>query len=173
MPVLQRTTIVSTALFFALAANALAAETAKPTPHQIPKVELTEDSAKRSIDAYLDLRKKYGKKIPPAKRAGALDRQLGDLADAKDIVGNHGFKDVADWQGTLSNVVLAYGATKHGTDYDAKITAIKGNAEIPQNVRDQMVEMLTAMRPSDNNLKVVKALAADSTYGAKLVEINK
>jgi hypothetical protein len=40
-------------------------------------------------------------------------------------------------------------------------------------VRGQLVSILAAMRPSDNIMNGVEALAADSTYGAKLADINQ
>ena len=58
-----------------------------PMPSGMPEIhtiELTDESAKNSIDTYITLREKYGNKVPPANesqalsegRAGCSGRQL-------------------------------------------------------------------------------------------------
>jgi len=142
---------------------------------QIPKVELSEDSAKRAVDTYLTLREKYGDKMPPAKGGGSLGEGAEQAAEIQSVVTGNGFSNTEDWQNTITNVALAYGFSKNnkGGEIDAKIAELRDNTQLPKGIRDQLVRTMTAMRPSENNMKVVESLAADSSYGAKLAEISK
>ena len=135
---------------------------------EIPNIELTDESAKNSIDTYLTLREKYGNKIPAAESAQAA-------ADVNSIVVANGFKSPEEWQKTITSVVIARGFLKEGnrSTVDAKIAEMQANPEIPDEVKQQMLNTLEKMRPSDNNMNVVKRLMEDPTYGEKLNEITK
>lgn len=174
----MKTTPLHTALVAALVCAAPLFAQQPPMPMggapQVPKVELTEDSAKRAVDTYLTLREKYGDRVPAAGKTAPAGQALADAADAQSIITGNGFSDTADWQNTITNVALAYGFSKENKagEFDAKIEELKNNTELPAGMRDQLVRTMTQLRPSDNNLKVVQSLAADSTYGAKLADIS-
>jgi hypothetical protein len=142
---------------------------------KIPTVELTDQSAKNAIDAYLILREKYGDKVPPANQAQALTHTAASLADLNTVLTGAGFKTIEDWQKAITSVVLAQGFLKNGKgdDMDKKIAELEANTQIPAAYKEQMLGMLKSMRPSENNLTVVKSLLADPTYGKKLTEIRK
>jgi len=142
---------------------------------KIPTVELTDQSAKNAIDAYLTLREKYGDKIPPANQAQALTQGSAALADMNGVITGKGFENAEDWQKAIISVVLAQGFLKDGKgdDMDKKIAELEANPQIPAAYKQQMLGMLKSMRPSKNNLAVVKGLLADPTYGEKIAEIQK
>jgi hypothetical protein len=138
-------------------------------------VELTDDSAKNAIDAYLTLREKYGDKIPPANQAQAVTEGMTAAADVNSVVTGKGFKDTADWQKAITSVVLAQGFLKKGdsADMDKKIAEMEANTQIPAAYKEQMLGMLKSMRPSENNMTVVKGLLADPDYAKKIAAIEK
>jgi len=142
---------------------------------RIPSIELTEKSAKNSIDTYFTLREKYGDTVPPANNSQALIQGMRASADVNAIMAGNGFKNAGEWQKTITSVVLAHGFLKKGNrnDMDTQIAEIQANPEIPPAVKQQMLSSMKSMRPSDNNMNVVKRLLADPTYGAKIAEIMK
>lgn len=142
---------------------------------KIQTVELTDESAKNAIDAYITLREKYGDKIPPANQAQAATEGMAAAADVNSIVTSKGFKDTADWQKAITSVALAQGFLKKGdsADMDKKIAELESNPKIPAAYKQQMLGMLKSMRPSENNTKVVKGLLADPAYAKKIAEIEK
>jgi len=142
---------------------------------KVPTVELTDDSAKNAVDAYLTLREKYGDKVPPADKAQGLQEGTAAMADINAVLSAKGFDSPEDWQKTITSVAMAQGFLKKGdaADMDKKIAELEANEQVPEAYKQQLVGMLKSMRPSENNLKVVKDLMADPTYGEKLAEIEK
>lgn len=140
---------------------------------KIPSVELTDQSAKNAIDAYLILREKYGDKVPPANQAQGLADGTAALADMNRILTEKGFKSAEDWQKAITSVVVAQGFLEgsEGSNMDEKIAELEANPQIPAAYKQQMLGMLKSMRPSENNLTVVEGLLADPTYREKIAEI--
>lgn len=133
----------------------------------IEQVELTEESAQGAVDAYAAIREKYGDKVQPKTTAEGYAALDGVNA----IVGSHGFSNTADWHKALTSVALAYGFAKDGkssADLDASLAKMRDNPQIPDNLKQQMMAMVAGLRPSENNLTVVKGLMADSSYASKL-----
>lgn len=135
-------------------------------------VELTADSAKRSIDAYLQLREKYGRKVPAANHASSIAKKVNDDEGVRAIVTAKGFPDIADFEKTIASVASAAQSNNGGT-FDAKIAEIEANKNIQPDLRERMISVLKAARPSENNLKIVKELADDPTYGPKLQQLER
>ena len=142
---------------------------------EVPNVELTEESAKNSIDTYMILREKYEDKVPLGNNLEALNQGTEAWADINSIVAGNGFKDAGEWQKTIISVVLAQNFLKKGAgqDMDTEIAKMQANQEIPAAVKEQMLNVLKSMRPSDNNIKVVKQLLADPIYSKKIAEFTK
>ncbi len=133
----------------------------------IEQVELTEESAKGAVDAYAAIREKYGDKVQPKTSAEGYAAIEGVNA----IVATHGFSNVDNWHKTLTSVALAYGFAKDGkssADLDASLAKMRDNPQVPENLKQQMMAMVAGLRPSENNLTVIKALMADSSYASKL-----
>lgn len=139
----------------------------------VPQVELTESSARGAIDAYMAIRDKYGDEMPALKKGRTSLDALDTLQGVESIVGGHGFTDTSDWNNTLVSVAMAYGFNKEGRseEVEKSIAKIKRNAELPDTLKQKMIAMIEGVRPSENNLAVVKALMADQTYAEKLAEI--
>ena len=149
-----------------------------PMPSGMPEIhtiELTDESAKNSIDTYITLREKYGNKVPPANKSQALSEGAQAAADVNSIVVANGFESTGEWQKTITSVVIAHGFLKEGNrdTIDAKLAAMQANPEIPAALKQQMISTLEKMRPSDNNMNVVKRLMEDPTYGEKLAQITE
>lgn len=141
----------------------------------VPQTELSETSAKGAIDAYLAIREKYGDDTPKLKADRPATEGYAALQGIEGIVGGHGFSNTDQWHTTLVSVALAYGFAKEGKadDVDKAIAEIKANPQVPENIKQQMVAMIAGVRPSENNLTVVKGLMGDSGYAAKLAEVTK
>lgn len=180
----RRTLLLSIAALAFAASLAIAQQ--PPIPRQpsanmmggmpkIPTVELTDQSAKNAIDAYLVLREKYGDKVPPANQQKALAEGSAAWADINGVITEKGFKSPEEWQKTITGVALAQGFLEGGKadDMDKKIAELKANPQIPAAYKQQMLGVLESVRPSENNLSVVKGLLADPTYGKKIAEIRK
>ena len=86
----------------------------------INQVELTADSARRSIDTFLEMQGKYGESafddpsdpkafVEAMKTAGIYDKVAGDVKQ-------HGFKGVEDWAKTFASVGLAASFVREGQD---------------------------------------------------------
>jgi hypothetical protein len=100
---------------------------------------------------------------------------MASVEDVNAVVTGKGFGSTEDWQKAITSVALAQGFLKEGGtgDMDKKIAELEANPQIPAAYKQQMLGMLKGMRPSDNNLNVVKGLLADPTYGEKIAEIRK
>jgi hypothetical protein len=137
----------------------------------IQVVELTPDSAKRAIEALALVKDKY------------KDANLEDYENLQDFVdqGNDGkafdtdiksfgFKDVTEWNTTVTSVGFAYSVLTNDDTADIKqqIEEIKADTNIAQDMKDRMIASLTASIPSENNKKVVADLMKDPTIAGKL-----
>lgn len=136
------------------------------------QVQLSEQSAKNAIDAYLVLKKMFGgdKMAATTGPGGAL----AGLAASKSFlatVRSHGFKDGLDWQRTLTSFIMTHSMVKEGklAEFDQSIAKMKGNPSVPPHV----LEMMKRMRPTDNNIKVMRSVAADPAYAAKIEEARR
>lgn len=141
----------------------------------VPQTELTETSAKGAIDAFLAVKEKYGEDTPALDTSGSAAERYAALQGVEGIVGGHGFSNTGQWHTALVSVALAYGFAKEGKteELDEAIAEIRANTQVPDNLKQQMIAMIAGVRPSENNLAVVKGLMGDSGYAAKLAEITK
>ncbi len=137
----------------------------------ITTVELTPDVAKSAVDAFALVRDKY--------REANLEEfeNLQDFVDQApegkafdtDVKG-FGFANVTDWNTAITSVGFAYSALTddQSEEIHLQIEEINKDTTIAQDMKDKMVASLSAMIPSENNKKVVQALAADPSYEEKL-----
>lgn len=140
---------------------------------RVEQVQLTDETAKAAIDSYLEIKEEYGSDAVPKTKMGAVAKGAEVNAGVSSIVGKAGFAGVPEWQKTITSVALAYGAVKEGTagDLDDSLAKIDANPQIPEGMREQMKAMIQSTRPSANNIAVMKAIAADPAYAAKLKTI--
>lgn len=134
-------------------------------------VELTGDTAKRAIDGYALVKEKY--KDADLESYETLQDFVDQALDGKTFdtdVKSFGFATVNEWNVAVTSISIAYMALNDDptADIRAQIEEIKADTELAQDMRDRMIASLTATIPSDNNLKVVRELAADPGYAEKL-----
>ena len=137
----------------------------------ISTIELTDDIAKRAVDAFALVKDKY--------REANLDEfeNLQDFVDQapegkgfETDVKSFGFSDVTQWNTAISTVGFAYSAMTDDQTEEIRLQVdeITKDSTIAQDMKDRMISSLSAMIPSDNNKKIVEALAADPAYEEKL-----
>ncbi len=137
----------------------------------VETVELTDDMAKKALDAYVLVREKY--------KDAALENyeNLQDFVDQTEEgkafdadIKTFGFKTVNEWNIAITSVGFAYSniVDDQTADIKSQIEEIKQDSEMAQDMRDRMVAALTAMIPSPNNHKVVENLINDPAYKDKV-----
>ena len=137
----------------------------------IQTVELTPDMARRAVDVFALVREKY--KDSNLEEYENLQDFVDQTAEGKNFeadVKAHGFNTVTDWNTAITTVGFAYSAlTDNQTDdVKAQIEEVKKDTSIAQDLKDKMISSLTAMIPSENNLKVVRDLMNEPAYSDKL-----
>jgi hypothetical protein len=137
----------------------------------IKMVELTTDSAKRAVDAYVLLKEKY--------KDAALENYdtLQDFVD-KDAQGKAfdadvkaaGFDNVDIWNQTVTTVSAAYSniIDDQSADIKSQIDDAQKDTEMAQDMKDRIIASLNALIPTENNRKVVQELIDDPVYVEKL-----
>ncbi len=140
----------------------------------VETVELTDDTARKSLDAYMLVREKY--------KDAELENyeNLQDFVDGSSIgkafetdIKSFGFATVSDWNIAITMVGFAYSniVQDQSADIRAQIAEIEVDTEMAQDMRDRMVAALKAMIPSDNNRKIVEGILKDPVYGEKLKQL--
>jgi hypothetical protein len=137
----------------------------------IQTVELTPDMARRAVDVFALVREKY--KDSNLEEYENLQDFVDQTPDGKNFeadVKAHGFNTVTDWNTAITTVGFAYSAlTDNQTDdVKAQIEEVKKDTSIAQDLKDKMIASLTAMIPSENNLRVVRDLMNEPAYSDKL-----
>lgn len=134
-------------------------------------VELTPDMARKALDGLALVHEKY--KDSPLENY----ENLQDFVD-KDPMGKgfeadlqtFGFKTANEWNVAVTTIGFAYSNLLDDQTADLKqqIEEVKSDTEMAQDMRDRMIQALSAMIPSDNNRKVVEDLMKDTAYTDKL-----
>ncbi|WP_162914330.1 hypothetical protein [Taklimakanibacter lacteus] len=134
-------------------------------------IELTDDIARRSIDALALVRDKY------------KDANLENYESWQDFVDKTdegkkfeadikaaGFANVDEWNIAVTSVSFAYSAITDNLadDLAAQIAEIEKDTSLAQDMKDRMIKGLKAMIPSENNKKIVQAMIDDPDYTEKL-----
>jgi hypothetical protein len=137
----------------------------------VQMVELTADSAQRSIDAYVLLKDKY------------KDAKLEDFESLQDFVDRDaqgkafevdvkaaGFDNVTQWNDTITTVSSAYAniIDDQSADIKLQIEEVQKDVELAQDMKDRIVASLNALIPSENNRKIVQELIDNPAYTEKL-----
>lgn len=134
-------------------------------------IELTDDIARRSIDALALVRDKY-------KDANLENYEsLQDFVDQTDEgkrfeadLKTAGFNTVDEWNVAVTSVSFAYSAITDNLtdDLTNQIAEIEKDTSLAQDMKDRMIKGLKAMIPSENNKAVVQKLIDDPAYSEKL-----
>jgi hypothetical protein len=141
---------------------------------EVKVVDLTEDSAKRAVDAYVLLKDKY------------KDAQLENYETLQDFVDKDaqgkafeadvkaaGFPNVETWNTTITTVSNAYSniVNDQSADINQQIEEVQKDAELAQDMKDRLTNSLKALIPTENNRKVAQALLDDAAYTEKLKQL--
>jgi hypothetical protein len=134
-------------------------------------IELTDDIARRSIDALALVRDKY--KDANLENYESWQDFVDKTEEGKkfeaDIKGA-GFANVDEWNVAVTSVSFAYSAITDNLadDLANQIAEIEKDTSLAQDMKDRMIKGLKAMIPSENNKKVVQAMIDDPAYTEKL-----
>ncbi len=141
----------------------------------IEVVELTAESAKRALDAYVLVGEKY------------KDTELENYDSLQEFVEQHaqgrafesdikaaGFATVDEWNLAITSLGFAYTniVDNQTDDITQQIDEVKADTEMAQDMKDRMVKSLQAMIPSANNTKIAEELVKDPSYAEKLKNLD-
>ncbi len=134
-------------------------------------IELTDDIARRSIDALALVRDKY--KDANLENYESWQDFVDQTEEGKRFeadIKTAGFANVDEWNVAVSSVSFAYSAITDNLadDLAAQIAEIEKDTQLAQDMKDRMIKGLKAMIPSENNKKVVQAMIDDPAYAEKL-----
>lgn len=166
---------LTAAIFAVLALAGLAG-----TAHAQSSIQLTEQQVVGFIASYPEivaLSEEYEGTEAPAE--GDLTASLGALMTYQNAMGRlnatvaaHGFADYNEWMQVVSAIAVAYAFAAEGggmdADMDAAIAAIEGNPNLTAEQKQAMLAQfeqaaasMNAMKPSQENLDLVDAHAAE------------
>ncbi|NJM30462.1 MAG: hypothetical protein HC855_10505 [Rhizobiales bacterium] len=140
----------------------------------VETIELTEDMAKRALDAYVIVKEKY------------KDAELENYENFQEFVDKApqgkafeadikaaGFANANDWNLAITTLGYAYSGTvdDQSAEIRQQIEELKADTEIAQDMRERMIASLNALIPSENNRKIVSTLMADPVYKEKIAQL--
>lgn len=137
----------------------------------ITTIELTEDIARRAIDAYALVKDKYTEaNLEEFENLQDFVDQAPEGKSFEADIKTFGFANVTEWNTAITAVGFAVSALSDDQSQEIRlqIDEIKRDNSVAQDMKDRMISSLTAMIPSENNKKVVQKLAADPAYEDKL-----
>jgi hypothetical protein len=134
-------------------------------------IELTDDIARRSIDALALVRDKY--KDANLENYESWQDFVDKTEEGKKFeadIKTAGFANVDEWNVAVTSVSFAYSAITDNLadDLANQIAEIEKDTSLAQDMKDRMIKGLKAMIPSENNKKVVQAMIDDPAYTEKL-----
>lgn len=137
----------------------------------ITTIELTEDIAKRAIDAFAAVRDKYqDANLEEFENLQDFVDQVPEGKQFEADIKSFGFENVTEWNTAITTVGFAYSALTDDQTHEIllQIDEISKDDNVAQDMKDRMVSSLRAMIPSENNKKVIENLARDPAYEEKL-----
>jgi hypothetical protein len=134
-------------------------------------VELTPETARKAVDAYVLVREKY--KDAALENYENLQDFVEQDARGKEFdtdLKGFGFADASAWNVAITTVGFAHSnlLDDQTEDIRQQIEEVKVDTEMAEDMRNRMVQALSAMIPSDNNKKIVEDMMKDPIYGEKL-----
>ena len=137
----------------------------------VQMVELTPETARKAVDAYVIVKDKY--------KDAALENfdSLQDFVD-RDPLGKAfeadikaaGFSNVTEWNLAITTVGAAYSniIDDQSTDIKQQIEEVEKDTELAQDMKDRIITSLNALIPSENNHKIVQEMIDNPVYAEKL-----
>jgi len=137
----------------------------------VETIELTDDIAKRALDAFVAVKDKY--KDTPLENYESLDQFVRDTEAGKQFdadIKKFGFDSVTAWNTAVTTVSFAYSAVAENQEQEInkQIEDLKQDKDIQEPMKTKIIASLVAMLPSENNKVVIKKLMEDQGYLAKL-----
>ena len=137
----------------------------------VETIELTEDIARRALDAFTAVKDKYkGTALESYESLEQFvrDTDIGKQFDAD--IKKFGFESVTAWNTAVTTASFAYSAVAENQEQEIKkqIDDLKQDKEIQEPMKAKIIDSLNAMLPSENNKAVIKKLMQDQGYVAKL-----
>jgi hypothetical protein len=141
----------------------------------IETVELTPESARKALDAYVLVREKY--KDAELENYESLQEFVDQHAQGKTFEADikaAGFDNVDAWNTAITTLTFAYSnlLDNQTDEIRQQIEEVKADTDMAQDMKDRMIQSLEATIPSDNNAKIVEDLSKDATYGEKLKSLD-
>ncbi|MGH6875294.1 MAG: hypothetical protein ACREDW_09770 [Aestuariivirgaceae bacterium] len=135
----------------------------------LQKVELTDDIARKAIDAFMLIEQKYPETFGYTSYEDFVAKDKAGKAFESDIK-SLGFSTVTEWKAAIDTVGDTYQIISEGSgqDIESQIEEVKADKTLPQAEKDRIVSSLTPFIQSENNKKVVALLLKDPIYGEKL-----
>jgi hypothetical protein len=137
----------------------------------VETIELTDDIAKRALDAFVAVKDKY--KDTPLENYESLEQFVRETEAGKQFdadIKKFGFDSVTAWNTAVTTVSFAYSAVAENQEQEIKkqIDDLKQDKDIQDPMKTKIIASLIAMLPSENNKTVIKKLMEDQGYTAKL-----
>jgi hypothetical protein len=137
----------------------------------VETIELTEDIAKRAVDAFVAVKDKY--KDTALENYESLEQFVRETDAGKQFdadIKKFGFESVTAWNTAVTTVSFAYSAVAENQEQEIKkqIEDLKQDKEIQEPMKAKIINSLNAMLPSENNKAVIKKLMQDQGYAGKL-----
>jgi len=169
----------------AVATGIIASSAFQPTPvyaQQMPSVPsfvhvaLSDNLAKRAIDATLFIRKNYkDRKITDAdpdsmigamKARGVYNKILADLR-------NFGFSSPEEWSKAAVSTAIAVGFLENGDGQDmmAQMRVMQKDKSMSAQMKAQMLATMQAIMPPEGNMAVAKKILKDPAYSSKVKKL--
>jgi hypothetical protein len=133
----------------------------------VEKVELTEDIARRAIDAFILVEQKYPETFAYTSYEDFVAKDKAGKAFENDIK-SLGFSTVGAWKAAIDTVGDTYQIISEGADIETQIEEVKADKTLPQVEKDRILSSLTPFMQSENNKNVIDLLLKDPIYGEKL-----
>jgi hypothetical protein len=137
---------------------------------EVETVELTPDTAKRAIDAYVAVHEKY--KDADIENYDNLQDFVDQTPEGKAFEADikaAGFASVNEWNLAITTESFVYAniVEDQTDDIRQQIADVEADTELAQDMKDRMVKSLKAMIPSENNKTVIAELIKDAAYAEK------
>jgi len=135
----------------------------------VEKFELTEDIARKAIDAFMLVEEKYPETYAYTSYEEFVAKDKAGKAFETDVK-SLGFKTVGEWKAAIDTVGDTYQIISEGSDegIETQIEQVKADKTLQQAEKDRILATLTPFIQSDNNKKVIALLLKDPIYGEKL-----
>ncbi len=138
---------------------------------EMTTIELSEDMARRALDALNDIGDRYDER--GLAEYETLEEFVAKTEAGKELdadIKRFGFPNVSEWNAALLSIEFAYGAiiSDQESEIMAQIEEAKRDQELTDKEREILIGNLKAMMSTPQNKNVVRALMKDAIYYQQL-----